>query len=209
MTMRRYSLSDGAAPLTPLPGSFGLSRISGLLGWLIWLGQIWSGDGSRWTHAWLVLDNGDIIEGQPGGARIERLLDRYGHREIAFTDKPVRDAVNAWSTAQRESGAVITQRELLQYEDSLRARVVATGREYEHTKYGYLNYPYIGLKRIGITSEWLRRRIDSQKTLICSQLIDAAFMGVDIHLFDDGRWSGEVTPGDLDRYADNSLVHID
>lgn len=205
--MRAYSMA-GAGPVTPPPGSFGLSRIAGLVGWFVWLGQLLSGDGSRWTHAWLVLDDGEIIEGQPGGARIERLAARYAHREVVYTDRPVTDAVAAWRADQAVRGNVITHRELARYEASLRARVVATGRQFAATPYGYLNYPYIGLRRLGVSPEWLRRRIQDQGTLICSQLVDAAFMETGIHLFDDGRWSGEVTPGDLHHYAEDSLVPI-
>jgi hypothetical protein len=33
--------------------------------------------------------------------------------------------------------------------------------------------------------------------LICSQLVDRACELAGVHLFDDGRLSGQVTPGDL------------
>lgn len=202
--MRAYSMTEPTP--TPLPGSFGLSQISGPVGWLVWLGQLLAGDASRWTHAWLILDDGQIIEGQPGGAKIERLADRYAHREIVFTDKPVQDAVERWKAGQAALGNVITVRELIQYEESLRARIVATGQQYENTSYGWLNYLYIGLKRLGLEAAWLRKKITDDRSQICSQLIDTVYMEVDIHLFDDGRWSGEVTPGDLDRYAAGSFV---
>jgi hypothetical protein len=33
--------------------------------------------------------------------------------------------------------------------------------------------------------------------LICSQLVDEAYLRAGVHLFDDGRLPGDVTPGDL------------
>jgi hypothetical protein len=37
--------------------------------------------------------------------------------------------------------------------------------------------------------------------MICSQLVDYAFQCVDFQLFDDGRFHGDVTLGDLYRVA--------
>jgi hypothetical protein len=33
--------------------------------------------------------------------------------------------------------------------------------------------------------------------MICSQLVDEAYLRAGVHLFDDGRDPGDVTPGDL------------
>lgn len=41
------------------------------------------------------------------------------------------------------------------------------------------------------------RRVMDDSRLICSQLGDLACLGAGVHLFDDGRLPGQVTPGDL------------
>jgi hypothetical protein len=40
-------------------------------------------------------------------------------------------------------------------------------------------------------------RIERVDRLICSQLVDKAYLLAGVHLFSDGRYPGEVTPGDL------------
>jgi hypothetical protein len=47
---------------------------------------------------------------------------------------------------------------------------------------------------------WVRRIIDrlaSTHELICSQLVDLCYSRANVHLFDDGRWEGFVSPEDL------------
>lgn len=41
------------------------------------------------------------------------------------------------------------------------------------------------------------RRVMDDSRLICSQLVDLACLAAGVHLFDDGRLPGQVTPGDL------------
>ena len=33
--------------------------------------------------------------------------------------------------------------------------------------------------------------------MICSQLVDATYLTAEVHLFDDGRWSGDVMSSSL------------
>jgi hypothetical protein len=40
-------------------------------------------------------------------------------------------------------------------------------------------------------------RIERADRLVCSQLVDKAYLLAGEHLFSDGRYPGEVTPGDL------------
>lgn len=159
----------------PLPGSFGLARIGGIVGWFVWLGQRISGDGSKWTHAFFILDNDEIIEGQPGGAGIESIEQYTSRTEVKFVD-PLR-------------GRPLPE---------LRAQLVATARSLNGTKYSWLNYPALGLYALGIKPRLLRSWVRNPKSgMICSQLVDYIYMVNDIHLFADGREPMDVTPGDL------------
>jgi hypothetical protein len=53
--------------------------------------------------------------------------------------------------------------------------------------------------RYGLRPRWIRHRVATSGRLICSQAVDELYRRVGVHLFDDGRPSGDVTPGDLDR----------
>jgi hypothetical protein len=187
------------------PGSFGLSRIGGLLGKLIAAGQAFSGDGSRFTHAFVVLDQGEVIEAMPGrrGARIVPIADRLAHDEVVFCDAPVRGWL-AEHSASRYS------------EQVLREIVVGHARTLEGAPYGYLQYLALGLAALGLAGKpgeelrwWFARKLrayiaDSGR-MICSQLVDEVYHRAGIRLFEDGRLPQDVTPGDLDDYRVRAL----
>lgn len=181
--------------INPPPGSFGLSRIGGLLGKLIAAGQAFSGDGSRWTHAFVVLDRGEVIEAMPGGARIVPLADRLTHPEVVFCDAPIQ----GWLAEHSQS----------RYSEIvLREWVVREARKLDRVGYGYLQYLALGLVALGFQPEWLRRYIASKNRMICSQLVDEVYRRAGIQLFDDGRLPQDVTPGDLDDYRVRALEAV-
>lgn len=51
---------------------------------------------------------------------------------------------------------------------------------------------------------WWQRRVMRDDRLICSQLVDLACQRAGVHLFNDGRLPGQVTPGDLGTVMANS-----
>lgn len=173
----------------PPPGSFGLSRIGGLLGKLIAAGQAFSGDGSRWTHAFIVLDDETVIEAMPGGARIVPIADRLKHEEVVFSDRPMQD----WL------GELVDP--LVDWESTMRQLIVAQARGLDGIGYGYLQYLALGLVALGLKPRWLRLFIAKRNRMICSQLVDEVYRRAGIQLFDDGRLPQDVTPGDLAHYA--------
>ncbi|MDX2590995.1 hypothetical protein PV343_01480 [Streptomyces sp. WI03-4A] len=67
----------------PQPGDFGLTRISGLTGRAVSLGQRLIGSGSYFTHAFVYVGNGEIVEAQPGGACRSPLPT---DRRVVFSD---------------------------------------------------------------------------------------------------------------------------
>jgi cell wall-associated NlpC family hydrolase len=160
---------------TPCPGDFGLTQISGGVGRLIRFGQFLNGDGyENFEHAFIYLGEGQIIEAEPGGARIANLSE-YDNSTIDWsTGKiPLTDA----------------ERELILYH----AHVV------QGVPYSFLDYFALSAKRLHLfpLDEALKSRVQSGNHLICSQLVDYVYDLSGIHLFDDGRWEGYVTPGDL------------
>ena len=81
---------------TPLPGDIFLTRIGGATGAAIYAAQaLVAGDGSRYTHAGIVLDRDEVIAAQPGGARIDPLATILDDRPLAILPVP------AWADARR------------------------------------------------------------------------------------------------------------
>lgn len=189
----------------PKPGSFGLSIIGGKTGQYVAAGQAIAGDGSRWTHAFLVLDNGEIIEGMPHGARIVPLSERADDEGgVVFCDRPVLENAEAYynSIKPRNIDSATLSLHMKWYVDALRADIVREARKLVGTPYNYLDYLALGLAHFKIKANWLRRFMQSKKHMICSQLVDEVYRRVGIHIFDDGRLPMDVTPGDLaNRYG--------
>lgn len=155
----------------PKPGDFFLTQITGFGGFLIRMAQAISGDASRYTHAGIVLDDGTVVQAMPGGATIVPLDEITAKRPLAFSSYDLDD----------ETRQVISD----------------VARSFRGTPYNFLDYLVLGLLALGIKPPRLRKFVHSSKHLICSQLVDRVYNLADVQLFDDGRDSGDVTPGDL------------
>jgi hypothetical protein len=55
----------------------------------------------------------------------------------------------------------------------------------------------------------IRKRVEDSKHLICSAFVDRVMDRAGIHLYDDGRLSGDVTPSDLNAWFDDHNHIID
>lgn len=161
---------------TPRPGDIGLTRIGGLTGVLVGLGQFIIRDASRYTHVFVVLDNNEIIEAMPGGAIIQP-LDKY-----------------AGTTKYGSPKAVYLDIKLT---NEQRYRIVEEARKLKGVPYSFLDYGALALERFGIKWKWLENYVASTKHMICSQLADEACKRAGVSLFEDGRLPQKVTPGDL------------
>lgn len=189
------------------PGAFGLTRIGGLSGRIIGAMQGAAGHGAAYTHAFLVLDHGEVIEAEPGvaGARIVPLqtyLDRQTADDTAvvFCDAPIRRQLDTLGGGDPD-GLV---------EAALRRMVVAAGRSLETTPYSLLDYVWLAqLHTLGAgTPRWLARRVEATGHLICSQLVDRAYQLAGVHLFADDRFAGDVMPADLAQYREEWLEQL-
>lgn len=159
----------------PLPGDFGLCSIGGDVGRLIQLGQWLNGDGcTTWEHAFVYVGDGQIVEAEPGGARLAGVSE-YDGRPLL------------WSTGR------------IPLTDEQRTAVVAAARGFLGVPYGFADYLSLALLRFRIRPGWVKRRVASNRTMICSQLVDASYLAAGVHLYADGRLPGDVTPGDLYR----------
>lgn len=161
---------------TPRPGDIGLTRIGGLTGVLVGLGQFIMRDASRYSHVFVVLSETEIIEAMPGGAIISPLskydgTTKYGSPNAVYLD------------------LLLTNQQ--------RAAIVENARQLEGTPYSFLDYIALALERLGFKWNWLEKYVASTEHMICSQLADEACKRAGVHLFNDGRPSQKVTPGDL------------
>jgi uncharacterized protein YycO len=80
-----------------------------------------------------------------------------------------------------------------------RNRVALVARQLVGTPYSFADYASIAAHRLHIPAPHLWRYIATSKHMICSQLADCAAEAGGWQIFDDGRWPGDVTPGDLYR----------
>lgn len=153
----------------PQPGDIGLTSITGPVGLLIKVGQWLNGDGfGAYQHAFVVLPEGHLIEAMPGGAVVS-VLSEYDDRDVLYV-----------------SPAGLT--------DAQRTAICDCARKYQGIPYSFLDYFALALHRFRLRVPGLRRYIESTGHMICSQMADRAYLDAGLHLFDDGRWPGYVTP---------------
>ena len=157
--------------VTVQPGDFFLVQIHGRPAISIGIGQALTGDWSRFWHAGIVLDDGTAIAAHPGGVTIDSLKEIVADRPLAFSHYDL----------------TLTEQ----------ASIVAAARSYLGRPYSFLCYLSIALVTFHIRPKWLLRYVAGTGHMICSQLVDQCYQDAGIHLFDDGRYPGDVTPGDL------------
>jgi cell wall-associated NlpC family hydrolase len=159
--------------VTPQIGDYGVVATYGnwhnrLAGWAIRFGT-----DSKVNHAFVYVGGGQIVEAAPGGARIND-VDAYDNI--------------TWSHSQPWA---IT-----------RHHIAHAARGMVGTPYGWLDIFAIALAqgrtgRLVNDRTWWVKRVQRTDRLICSQLVDLAYQQSGIHLFNDGRLPGLVSPGDL------------
>lgn len=126
--------------------------------------------GSTVNHAGIYVGDDRIVEANPGGADLSPVS--Y-YPEAIWASYPLTDR-------QREDIA-------------LGARAVIG------TPYSWTDCAAIGLAKLfgRALPAFVRRRLSRPDRLMCSQLVDEVYLEAGVHLFDDGRLPGDVSPGDL------------
>ncbi|MFG3287220.1 hypothetical protein ACGF3G_00150 [Streptomyces sp. NPDC048179] len=154
---------------TPRPGDIGLTNITGLVGKGIEVGQWLNGDGfAPWAHAFLVMPDGKLIEAMPGGAQVVPLTE-YDDRDVVYVSPAGLTPAQRWA-------------------------ITACARQYEGVPYSFADYAALATHRLHIPAPGLRTFVASTGHMICSQLVDRAYLDAGIQLFNDKRWEGYVTP---------------
>jgi len=176
------------------PGSFFLTRQTGNGGRWVAAAQSLVRGASTYTHAGIVLDKGEVLEGLPGGARISPLSKITSAGPVLVCDRPVREYVINHPYPDSTPAEV---------DYWIRQRIVGIARgAMVGVKYSWLDYAAIAMAEWHVPG-WrlVRDRVESSKRLICSAMVDRVYAWAGVTLFDDGRLSGDVTPWDLNEYA--------
>lgn len=170
--------------MTPSPGDFAVCKISGDVGKLISIGEWLDGSGfTDWDHAEVFVGHADLqnpwgytASAYPEGAKLVPLqswqLESTPHQYLWSTGK------FDLTTAERDA-------------------IVATALALLGTPYSALDYFALAAHRLHIPVPGLRRYIADTHHLICSQYTDLCYQQAGVHLFQDGRWNGYVTPAAL------------
>lgn len=153
----------------PELGDFALVRTNDIGGRLIRIGT-----DSFFNHALLYVGNGNVIEARPSGAGYNT-VDAYSREDYYLT----------WSTGAWP------------LTDEQRKDIVLWSVAHVGTPYSWLDIAALSAKTFHVKFPGLDKRITRSDRLICSQLVDQAWEAAGVHLFDDGRLSQDVTPGDL------------
>ena len=182
----------------PRPGDFGFATIPGGLGGWVNLGQAVLHDSCRFTHVFVVVypvghpgfRDGLIQEAMPGGMCVRPLADRiapgYAYAPMDLTE------------GQRDRVPEVARTFMPDLGDDARG-----------PGYSFGTYLALGLAQYRAT-RWstpgLKRLIDKHGRLICSQHADEFARRLGLHLFTDGRWRGDVTPGDCFYRTDRRVI---
>jgi hypothetical protein len=168
------------------PGDFFVARTKGIFARAICVACE-----STVNHAGVYVGDGLIVEAEPGkaGARYNN-VENYA------------DAL--WSTHNLPDHLTPTDAQLAQI---AKEAVGCLGTPYGLWTIVVIAFTQRALGRLINPAKpyaqqpwWVRRIIDrlaSTHELICSQLVDLCYSRAAVHLFDDGRWEGFVSPEDL------------
>ena len=177
------------------PGSMILTTIEGFTGRWVSAIQAFVRGGSLYTHAAISIGGGLMVEANPHGADVGYISRLHDGRPLLISDDPIqrfldRPEIRGWKPGRAA------------LETSIRETVSAHAVNLIGTPYGWLDYVALAALETGVPGqERLRRYVEDSGSLICSALVDRVYSRSGIELFDDGRYAGDVTPGDLDRWV--------
>jgi len=167
--------------VAPLPGDFAVIPVRGPVGTLISIGEWLNGSAfGHYDHAEIYVGNGQTLGAYPGGA--------------ALVPVPLVQEGWLWSTGH------------IPLTNSERDIIVSNALACQGIPYGALDYFALAAHHFHLPIPGLKHLIG--KSMICSQLVDYVYMESGVHLFNDGRWPGYVTPADLAEVILSNGAHV-
>jgi hypothetical protein len=179
--------------MDPQPGDAGFSTITGAGGAVPMWGQALLHDACRFDHAlWVVNALGDpefpdgrIVQAMPHGAEFQPLRRRI-RPGFAYASIPLAPEQRA-----------MVQAIALGFVNARGGRGIG---------YSFLSYPALAAVQWRLPIPHLKKYIANRGNMMCSQLVDEGLRRIGYHVFDDGRWVQDVTPGDLYYQFDPRVV---
>jgi hypothetical protein len=161
-------------PLNARPGDLIACSVGGFGGTAIYAAQLLTGAGkwARYCHTKIYVGGGMVVQAEPGGA----------------THVPYEPtSLEIWSSAQWMLNGF------------QRAAFVKAALSQVGHGYAPLEYPYLVAHQLHIPVPGLQKEIMDSGSMICSQLADWTWQqgGQPVHIFNDGRWPGDVMPWQL------------
>lgn len=147
------------------PGDFGVVATHGFVAWVI--RKLTK---SSVNHAFVYVGDGQIVEAQPGGARLSPATD---YQSAVWSHFPL-------SQVEQE-------------------RIVQAAKACIGVPYSFLDIVALCISILceQKTPRFIAKRLSRPDRLICSQLVDQCYLSAGLHLFQDGKLPSEVTPADL------------
>lgn len=133
------------------------------------------------NHSILYVGNGMIVEAQPNGA-VLRHASNYPDTVWSHMDLP---------PAQRAAIAVAAKAKTKWKQNP--------DGTWRGVPYSWLDDAAIGAAKLlgHALPPFVRRRLSRPDRLQCAQLVDVCYHEAGVDLFTDGRYPGDVSPGDL------------
>ena len=126
---------------------------------------------SAFNHAGLVAGNhGAIIEAEAGGV-YRAYLAKYAGERLAVSQMPLSQPEREW--------------------------IVCKANECIGRRYNWLDLLALGLLQFGVRPRFLRRVVEYQNRLVCSELVALCYLAAGIRLSRDPEMDLDVTPGTL------------
>jgi hypothetical protein len=197
------------AAVTVQPGDFCCVPVSGEGGKLIRLGEKLDGSAfTQYQHAEIYVGN-SLPEFATGLKTVFR-----GKMADLYNTPPLPQRVSSkygWTFGAYPGGARLTELEcppeklygslwssgVIPLTGEQRNGIVGAAMSCAGIGYSALDYFALAAHRLGMKDPALRRYIASTGHMQCAQLVDYCYDKAGVHLFDDGRWYGYVTPADL------------
>jgi hypothetical protein len=168
--------------MTVLPGDFCCIPIHGPVGTLVSVGEWLDGTGfSHYDHAEIYVGNPD--KNGPYGYTISAYFE--GAHPVPCPCPPEEMPGALWSSGK------------IELTDQQRKSIVWWAYHMVGTDYSGLDYLALAAHRFHLPIPFLKWYIGRTKHMICSQYVDFCYDAAGVHLFEDKRWPGYVTPADL------------
>lgn len=161
---------DEAAAPWPAAGLYGVVKTHGLVPWIIRRATR-----SAFDHAFVIVEDGAIVEAEPGGVRLGHLSEYYG----------CRIAIN--------SAEEVTVQQ--------RAVVMATAKSMVGKPYNDLAFADDGLESLGWHWRWLLKRAAGDGEVVCSQMVALCGQAAGLDWRGGADSPTETTPAMLARRA--------